>query len=222
MAITAAMPGGTGLDRFQKKFPERHLRCRHRRTACGHLRRRPGGRGPGRRSARSIPPSCSAPTTRWCTTSCLQNLPVRFAIDRAGLGRRRRRHPRRQFRPQLPGLPARAWSSWRRPTKPSWCTWSRPPHRWATGPSAIRYPRGEGTGIALPARGEILPLGRGRVLREGSRVAIVSLGTRLAEAMRAADELAARGHSTTVADARFAKPIDTALLDQLARRPRSA
>jgi 1-deoxy-D-xylulose-5-phosphate synthase len=83
-------------------------------------------------------------------------------------------------------------------------------------PSALRYPRGEGTGIALPARGEILPLGRGRVLREGSRIAIVSLGTRLADAMRAADELAARGYSTTVADARFAKPIDTKLIAQLA------
>jgi 1-deoxy-D-xylulose-5-phosphate synthase len=84
-------------------------------------------------------------------------------------------------------------------------------------PSAFRYPRGEGLGLPLPARGEILQLGRGRILREGSRVAILSLGTRLAEALRAADQLASHGYSTTVADARFAKPIDTALVEQLAR-----
>jgi 1-deoxy-D-xylulose-5-phosphate synthase len=86
-----------------------------------------------------------------------------------------------------------------------------------SGPSAVRYPRGEGFGVALPARGEVLPIGRGRVMREGSRVAILSLGTRLPDALRAADELAARGYSTTVADARFAKPLDTALVEQLAR-----
>jgi 1-deoxy-D-xylulose-5-phosphate synthase len=85
------------------------------------------------------------------------------------------------------------------------------------GPSAVRYPRGEGLGLPLPARGEVLPIGRGRVLREGGKVAILSLGTRLADSLRAADELAARGLSTTVADARFAKPFDTALVEQLAR-----
>ncbi len=84
-------------------------------------------------------------------------------------------------------------------------------------PSAFRYPRGEGMGVALPERGEILAIGRGRVLREGSNMAILSLGTRLADAMKAADELAARGLSTTVADARFAKPLDTALIERLAR-----
>ena len=85
------------------------------------------------------------------------------------------------------------------------------------GPSAVRYPRGEGTGILLPGRGDVLPIGRGRIMREGTKVAILSLGTRLADAMRAAEELGARGLSTTVADARFAKPIDTALVEQLAR-----
>jgi 1-deoxy-D-xylulose-5-phosphate synthase len=84
-------------------------------------------------------------------------------------------------------------------------------------PSAFRYPRGEGFGLALPARGEVLPIGRGRILREGGKVAILSLGTRLHDAMKAADELAARGLPATVADARFAKPIDTALLERLAR-----
>jgi 1-deoxy-D-xylulose-5-phosphate synthase len=82
----------------------------------------------------------------------------------------------------------------------------------------VRFPRGEATGtVELPARGEVLEIGRGRVLREGSQVAILSLGPRLAEAMKAADELAARGLPTTVADARFAKPLDTALIERLAR-----
>src|SRR6185437_10803497 len=84
-------------------------------------------------------------------------------------------------------------------------------------PSGLRYPRGEGVGVKLPARGEVLPIGKGRVLREGNNIAILSLGPRLADAMKAADELAARGLPATVVDARFAKPIDTVLLEQLAR-----
>jgi 1-deoxy-D-xylulose-5-phosphate synthase len=84
-------------------------------------------------------------------------------------------------------------------------------------PSAIRYPRGEGIGIPLPARGEILPIGKGRVIREGTAIAILSLGTRLQEAVKAADELAGYGLSATVADARFAKPLDTQLIERLAR-----
>jgi 1-deoxy-D-xylulose-5-phosphate synthase len=83
-------------------------------------------------------------------------------------------------------------------------------------PSAFRYPRGEGLGIALPARGTAWEIGKGRVVREGANVAILALGPRLAEALRAADELAARGFSATVADARFMKPLDTALVSQLA------
>jgi 1-deoxy-D-xylulose-5-phosphate synthase len=84
------------------------------------------------------------------------------------------------------------------------------------GPSAFRYPRGEGVGVDLPERGEVWPIGKGRVLREGTTVALLSLGTRLGECLKAADELAARGLSTTVADARFAKPIDEDLVRQLA------
>jgi 1-deoxy-D-xylulose-5-phosphate synthase len=84
-------------------------------------------------------------------------------------------------------------------------------------PSAFRYPRGEGTGIALPTVGEVFTLGKGRVLREGNNIAILSLGSRLGDALKAADQLAARGFRTTVADARFAKPIDAALVEQLAR-----
>jgi 1-deoxy-D-xylulose-5-phosphate synthase len=84
-------------------------------------------------------------------------------------------------------------------------------------PSAVRYPRGEGVGVALPARGTVLPLGTGRVLREGTAVALLSFGTRLGECLAAADELAAKGLSTTVADARFAKPLDEDLVRRLAR-----
>ncbi|ODN69749.1 1-deoxy-D-xylulose-5-phosphate synthase [Methylobrevis pamukkalensis] len=86
------------------------------------------------------------------------------------------------------------------------------------GPIAFRYPRGEGVGVEMPERGEILPIGKGRIVREGNRVAILSLGTRLAEALKAADDLEAHGLSTTVADARFAKPLDGDLLALLARR----
>jgi len=84
-------------------------------------------------------------------------------------------------------------------------------------PCGFRYPRGEGTGVALPSQGEIMQLGKGRVIREGHSIAILSLGARLGDALKAADELTARGFPTTVADARFAKPIDTALVEQLAR-----
>jgi 1-deoxy-D-xylulose-5-phosphate synthase len=86
-----------------------------------------------------------------------------------------------------------------------------------SGPIALRYPRGEGVGVEMPERGEPLEIGKGRVLREGSRIAILSLGTRLADALVAAEDLAARGLSTTVADARFAKPLDVDLLLRLAR-----
>jgi 1-deoxy-D-xylulose-5-phosphate synthase len=85
------------------------------------------------------------------------------------------------------------------------------------GPSAFRYPRGDGSGLPLPERGEVLPIGKGRVIREGTRMAILSYGARLAECLKAADELAASGFSTTVADARFAKPLDTDLVARLAR-----
>jgi 1-deoxy-D-xylulose-5-phosphate synthase len=84
-------------------------------------------------------------------------------------------------------------------------------------PSAFRYPRGEGVGLELPARGEVLPIGRGRIIREGTKVALLSYGCRMPEVLKAADELAAKGLSTTVADARFCKPIDSELVRRLAR-----
>ena len=147
---------------------------------------------------------------------CIQNLPVRFGIDRAGLvGADGATHAGSFDVAYLGCLPNMILMA---PSDELELM-----HMVATsaqiddGPSAIRYPRGEGTGLALPDRGTPLPLGRGRILREGSSVAIVSLGTRLADSLRAADELTARGHTTTVADARFAKPFDTAMVEQLAR-----
>jgi 1-deoxy-D-xylulose-5-phosphate synthase len=215
VAITAAMPSGTGLDRFAKRFPERFFDVgiaeQHAVTFAAAL------------AAEGLIPFAAIYSTflqraydQVVHDVALQGLPVRFAIDRAGLvGADGATHAGSfdlSFLGCLPGMVIMA------PADEAELM-----HMVATAtalgdrPSAFRYPRGEGTGVALPARGEVLDLGRGRVLREGSSVAILSLGTRLGEALRAADELAARGLSATVADARFAKPIDTALVTQLAR-----
>jgi 1-deoxy-D-xylulose-5-phosphate synthase len=215
VAITAAMPSGTGLDAFAKKYPERFFDVgiaeQHAVTFAGGL------------AAEGMAPFCAIYSTflqraydQVVHDIVLQGLPVRFAMDRAGLvGADGATHAGSfdlSYLGCLPGIVLMAPSDE-----------AELMHVVATAasigdrPSAFRYPRGEGTGIALPARGEILPLGRGRIMREGSRIAILSLGTRLADAMRAADELTARGYSTTVADARFAKPFDTALVEQLAR-----
>jgi 1-deoxy-D-xylulose-5-phosphate synthase len=146
----------------------------------------------------------------------IQKLPVRFGIDRAGLvGADGATHAGSfdlAYLGCLPGMVLMAPSDELELM-----------HMVATSaaiddrPSAVRYPRGEGTGVDLPERGTPIAVGRGRIMREGSTVAILSLGTRLADSLRAADELAARGLSTTVADARFAKPFDAAMVEQLAR-----
>ena len=215
VAITAAMPSGTGLDKFQKRFPERTFDVgiaeQHAVTFAAGL------------ATEGIKPFCAIYSTflqrgydQLVHDVAIQSLPVRFAIDRAGLvGNDGATHAGSfdiAYLGCLPGMVLMA------PSDEAELT-----HAVATlaaiddRPSAVRFPRGEATGIALPARGEVLPLGKGRVLREGSRVAILSLGPRLAEALKAADELATLGLSTTVADARFAKPLDTTLIDQLAR-----
>ena len=146
----------------------------------------------------------------------IQRLPVRFAIDRAGLvGADGPTHAGSfdlAYLGSLPGFVIMAAADE-----------AELKHMVATAaaiddrPSAFRYPRGEGVGIEMPAEGIPLEIGRGRIVREGTTVAILSLGTRLAESLKAAEQLAAFGLSTTVADARFMKPLDTALIDRLAR-----
>ena len=215
IAVTAAMPSGTGLDRFAKKFPNRTFDVgiaeQHAVTFAAGL------------ATEGMKPFCAIYSTflqrafdQIVHDVALQSLPVRFAMDRAGpVGADGATHSGTfdiAYLGCLPGMVIMAPSDE-----------AELMHAVATAaaiddrPSAFRYPRGEGTGVALPSQGEILTLGKGRVIREGHSIAILSLGPRLADAMKAADELTARGFPTTVADARFAKPIDTALVEQLAR-----
>ncbi len=215
VAVNAAMPTGTGLDRFAARFPDR---CFDVGIAEQHAVTFAAGM-----ASEGLRPWCAIYSTflqraydQVVHDVAIQSLPVRFGIDRAGLvGADGATHAGAfdvAYLGCLPGMVLMA---------PSDEVELR--HMVATatahdaGPSAVRYPRGEGLGLALPARGLVLPIGRGRVLREGGTVAILSLGTRLADSLKAAEELAARGLSTTVADARFAKPLDRALVEQLAR-----
>jgi 1-deoxy-D-xylulose-5-phosphate synthase len=216
IAITAAMPAGTGLDKIQRELPERTFDVgiaeQHAVTFAAGL------------ATEGFKPFVAIYSTflqrafdQIVHDVAIQKLPVRFAIDRAGLvGADGATHAGAFDLAYLCCLPNFVVMA---PGDEAELV-----HMVATaaayekGPSAIRYPRGEGLGVALPERGEPLPIGVGRVLREGSRVALLSLGSRLAECLAAADELNARGISTTVADARFAKPLDTALIRQLAKR----
>ena len=215
VAITAAMPSGTGLDHFAEVFPERcfdvGIAEQHAVTFAGGL------------TVEGFKPYAAIYSTflqraydQVVHDIAIQRLPVRFAIDRAGLvGADGPTHAGAfdvAFLTCLPGFVVMAASDE-----------AELMHMVATaaaiddGPSAFRYPRGEGSGAPLPKRGEVLPLGKGRILREGSAVALLSFGARLGEALRASDQLAGLGLSTTVADARFAKPLDQELVRQLAR-----
>ncbi len=215
VAITAAMPSGTGLDRFAEKFPDRcfdvGIAEQHAVTFAGGL------------AVEGYKPFAAIYSTflqraydQVVHDIAVQHLPVRFAIDRAGLvGADGPTHAGAfdvAYLTCLPGFVVMAASDE-----------AELMHMVATAasiddrPSAFRYPRGEGMGVALPKRGEVLSLGKGRILREGSAVALLSLGARLGEVLRAADQLASFGLSATVADARFAKPLDADLVRQLAR-----
>ena len=169
VAITAAMPDGTGLDRFAKEFPERDFDVgiaeQHAVTFAAGL------------PAEGNKPFATIYSTflqraydQVVHDVAVQGLPVRFAIDRAGLRRGRRPDPCRLVRRRLSRLPPRYGGHGGEPTRPSSCTWSRR-STIEDRPSAFRYPRGEGTGIVLPKRGSPLPIGKGRMLREGSAVA---------------------------------------------------
>jgi len=215
ISITAAMPSGTGLDRFAKRFPNRSFDVgiaeQHAVTFAAGL------------ATEGMKPFCAIYSTflqraydQIVHDVVLQSLPVRFALDRAGpVGADGATHSGTfdlAYLGCLPNIVIMAPSDE-----------AELMHMVATSvaindrPSAFRYPRGEGVGVAMPQRGEVLPIGKGRILREGSNIAILSLGSRLADAMKAADELAVRGFPTTVADARFSKPLDTAMIEQLAR-----
>ena len=214
VAITAAMPSGTGLDLFAKRFPKRcfdvGIAEQHGVTFAAGL------------AAEGFRPFAAIYSTflqraydQVVHDVAIQSLPVRFAIDRAGLvGADGPTHAGAfdvTYLATLPGFVVMAAADE-----------AELVHMVATAraiddrPSAFRYPRGEGTGVPMPAIGEPLDIGKGRVLREGSKVAILSFGTRLQECLKAADKLAAYGLSATVADARFAKPLDTALVRRLA------
>jgi 1-deoxy-D-xylulose-5-phosphate synthase len=214
-AITAAMPSGTGVDRFAKAHPERAFDVgiaeQHAVTFAAGL------------AAQGMRPFCAIYSTflqrafdQVVHDVAIQNLPVRFAIDRAGLvGADGATHAGSFDVTYLATLPNFVVMAPADEAELVHMTYTAAEHD--SGPIAFRYPRGGGTGVALPETPQKLEIGRGRIVREGTKVALLSLGTRLAEAEKAADALEARGLSTTVADLRFAKPLDTAMIDRLMR-----
>jgi 1-deoxy-D-xylulose-5-phosphate synthase len=214
VAVTAAMPSGTGLDLFGAAYPDRvfdvGIAEQHAVTFAAGL------------AAEGYKPFCAIYSTflqraydQVVHDVAVQNLPVRFAIDRAGLvGADGPTHAGAFDIAYLACLPNFVVMAAADEAELVHMTATAATHD--EGPIAFRYPRGDGIGVDLPERGEPLPIGKGRVIRKGNRVAILSLGTRLAEALKAADDLAAKGVSTTVADARFAKPLDRELILELA------
>jgi len=214
VGITAAMPAGTGLDKFAEAYPERFydvgIAEQHAVTFAAGM------------ACEGYKPFTAIYSTflqraydQVVHDVVLQRLPVRFAIDRAGLvGADGPTHAGSfdvSYLANLPGMVVMAAADE-----------AELVHMVATAaalddcPSAFRYPRGEGVGVDLPERGKVLEIGKGRVLREGTSVALLSFGTRLQECFAAADQLTAQGFSTTVADARFAKPLDHDLVGRLA------
>jgi 1-deoxy-D-xylulose-5-phosphate synthase len=215
VAITAAMPAGTGLDLFAKRFPNRcfdvGIAEQHGVTFAAGL------------ATEGFKPFAVIYSTflqraydQVVHDVAIQKLPVRFAMDRAGLvGADGATHAGAYdvaYLGTLPGFVIMAAADELELR-----------HMVATqvaiddGPSAVRYPRGDGVGIELPAKGTPLEIGKGRIVREGTKIALLSFGTRLQECLKAADELNARGLSTTVADARFCKPLDEDMVRRLAR-----
>ncbi|MFK4793087.1 1-deoxy-D-xylulose-5-phosphate synthase [Sphingobium sp. ZW T5_29] len=212
-AITAAMPSGTGLDKFAKAFPDRSFDVgiaeQHAVTFAAGL------------AAQGMRPFCAIYSTflqraydQVVHDVAIQNLPVRFAIDRAGLvGADGSTHAGSFDVTYLATLPNMVVMAAADEAELVHMVHTCAVHD--TGPIALRYPRGNGVGVALPDTPERLEIGKGRIVREGRQVAILSLGTRLEEALKAADALEAKGLSTTVADLRFAKPLDEAMIRRL-------
>ena len=215
VGVTAAMPSGTGLDRFAKEFPARTFDVgiaeQHAVTFSAGL------------AAEGYKPFAAIYSTflqraydQVVHDVAIQKLPVRFAIDRAGfVGADGPTHAGSfdtTYLATLPDFVVMAASD-----EAELKHMVRTAAAYDDGPISFRYPRGEGVGVDLPARGEILKIGKGRIVKEGGKVAILSFGTRLADSLLAAEDLDAAGLSTTVADARFAKPLDRDLIRQLAR-----
>ena len=213
VAITAAMPSGTGLDKVAENFPERTFDVgiaeQHAVTFAAGL------------AAQGYKPFATIYSTflqraydQVVHDVAIQNLPVRFAMDRAGLvGADGATHAGAfdlAYLCTLPNFVVMAAAD-----EAELCHMVHTMALHDSGPIAVRYPRGEGRGLPLPAEPHALEIGKGRIVREGKKVAILSLGTRLEEAEKAADQLDAMGLSTTVADLRFAKPLDSALIRRL-------
>ncbi|OHV85725.1 1-deoxy-D-xylulose-5-phosphate synthase [Ensifer sp. LCM 4579] len=216
VAITAAMPSGTGLDRFAAVHPSRcfdvGIAEQHAVTFAAGL------------AAEGYKPFAALYSTflqraydQVVHDVAIQGLPVRFPIDRAGfVGADGPTHAGSfdtTYLASLPGFVVMAAAD-----EAELKHMVRTAAAYDEGPISFRYPRGEGVGVDLPERGEILAIGKGRILKEGTKVALLSFGTRLADCLMAAEDLDAAGLSTTVADARFAKPLDQDLIRQLARQ----
>jgi 1-deoxy-D-xylulose-5-phosphate synthase len=215
VAVTAAMPDGTGLSKFAKAFPARSFDVgiaeQHAVTFAAGM------------ATEGLKPFTAIYSTflqraydQVVHDVAIQNLPVRFAVDRAGfVGADGSTHAGSfdtTYLATLPGFVVMAAAD-----EAELKHMVRTAAAYDEGPISFRYPRGEGVGVDMPERGQILAIGRGRVVREGSKIAILSFGTRLADSLLAAEDLEAAGLSTTVADARFAKPLDHDLIRQLAR-----
>ncbi|WP_193175982.1 1-deoxy-D-xylulose-5-phosphate synthase [Oricola nitratireducens] len=215
VAITAAMPSGTGVDLFQEVFPNRTydvgIAEQHAVTFAAGM------------AADGMKPFAAIYSTflqraydQVVHDVAIQKLPVRFPIDRAGfVGADGATHAGSfdiAFLSCLPGFVVMAAAD-----EAELKHMVRTAVAYDEGPVAFRYPRGEGVGVEMPLRGEILEIGKGRIVREGSKIALLSFGTRLKDALLAAEELDSYGLSTTVADARFAKPLDHDLVKRLAR-----
>jgi 1-deoxy-D-xylulose-5-phosphate synthase len=219
VGITAAMPGGTGMDIFANKFPARMFDVgiaeQHGVTFAAGM------------AAGGLKPFCAIYSTflqrgydQIVHDVALQNLPVRFAIDRAGLvGADGATHAGAFDIGYLCALPNMTVMAASDEAELVHMIATAAAHD--TGPIAFRYPRGSGTGVVVPEFGDVLEIGRGRIVREGTDVAILSFGAHLGECLRAADLMAAQGVSVTVADARFAKPLDRALIRQLVKNHRA-
>ena len=215
VAITAAMPSGTGLDKFGAAFPTRTFDVgiaeQHAVTFAAGM------------ACEGYKPFCAIYSTflqraydQLVHDVAIQNLPVRFAIDRAGLvGADGSTHAGAFDVAYLTVLPNMTVMAAGDEAELVHMVATAAAHN--SGPIALRYPRGEGLGVTLPERGEVLPIGKGRIMREGSDVALLNFGTRLGECLKAADALSKHGIKATVADARFAKPLDMDLIEKLIR-----